>query len=552
MLTAFSNDGKLKLVRIKTRTVASLKEKDLDVIEDWNGERHVIETFAHWSTSNAQQFPDDIAFVMQAESRTWRSFEQCSRGVAESLKQRGVARNDRVAVLMKNAISFYEILVASQKVGASVVGLNWRLQAEEVGEIVASAKPTLIVYDTALSALLSGLDMSQLNCQKISVEQLLSDIDSQASAPDDVIDQGAVADAPGLILYSSGTTGKPKGVMLTNRNLAIIPQMASDLFRMDRGCTYLLGSPLFHVGGVVTGSALMALGGRTVLLADSDPGDILDAIETYQVTHTFFVPAVIQRLVEEQTLRPRNISNLRMMIYGAAPMYDSLLARAMEVLGCGFLGCYGMTETCGTVTALFPEEHHAKGAKAKYLRSVGRALPWADVKIFDHRTGEPVPAGTFGEIWVRSEANTPGYFNSEAETKQAITDDGWLKTGDGAVMDEEGFIYLKDRIKDMIITGGENVYPAEVENLISQVSGVSQVAVIGLPDQKWGEAVTAVIVAQKQDEILSERVMNFTRERLAHYKCPTSVVFIDEMPRNASGKILKNILRQRFAPTVAP
>jgi len=512
----------------------------------------VIETFAHWVESNARQFPNDIAFVMQAESRTWNSLEQRSKHVAELLKQLGVERTDRVAVLMKNAISFYEILVASQQVGASVVGLNWRLQAEEIGEIVESAKPAVIIYDVAFSALLTGLNASGLDCAKVSVEQLLSDIDAKADAPVDALEAEVVADEPGLILYSSGTTGKPKGVILTNRNLTTIPQMASDLFRMDRGCTYLLGSPLFHVGGVVTGSALMALGGRTVLLADSDPGDILDAIERYQVTHTFFVPAVIQRLVEEQVLRPRDISSLKMMIYGAAPMYDRQLARAMEVLECGFLGCYGMTETCGTVTALFPEEHHVEGAKSQYLGSVGRALPWAEVKIFDHHTGEPAPIGSFGEIWVRSEANTPGYFNSDAETKQAITDDGWLKTGDGAVMDEEGFIYLKDRIKDMIITGGENVYPAEVENLISRVSGVSQVAVIGLPDQKWGEAVTAVIVAEKPDEDLSEVVVNFTRERLAHYKCPSSVVFIDEMPRNASGKILKNILRQRFAPTVAP
>lgn len=349
-----------------------------------------------------------------------------------------------------------------------------------------------------------------------------------------------------LILYSSGTTGLPKGIMLTQRNFGFVRRMAVELFRMQPESVYLLGSPLFHVGGVATGTALMTLGGRTVLLRDVDPDDVLNIIERERITHTFFVPAVIQRLVSAQETKARNLSSLEMMAYGAAPMTQTLLHKAIRVLGCGFLGCYGMTETAGTVTALFPEEHQTEGDHARRLNSVGRVLPWAEIKLIDPRTGRQAEVDAFGEIWVRSKANTPGYFNNSVATESTITADGWLRTGDGACCDRDGFIYLKDRIKDMIISGGENVYPIEVENVLAEHPDIVDAAVIGVSSERWGETVKAVVVARADCRLKPEDVIAFTRERLAHYKCPTSVEVVTELPRTATGKVQKTALRSQY------
>ena len=494
--------------------------------------------------NNANAKPHGVAISCGEQALTWRDFDQRSDQCAVAMRNQGVEPGDRVALLMKNTIEFYEILVACNKINAVTVGLNWRLSERELLEIISDASPSMLIVDGEAASIANAFERTNSCISSIVLgdeyECWLSD------APQQPLLLEPDLESVMLILYSSGTTGRPKGIMLTQRNFGFVRRMAVELFRMRRESVYLLGSPLFHVGGVATGTALMTLGGRTVLLRDVDPDNVLDTIEREHITHTFFVPAIIQRLVSAQEATPRDLSSLEIMAYGAAPMTQTLLHKAISVLECGVLGCYGMTETAGTVTALFPEEHQTEGKHVQRLNSVGRVLPWAEIKLVDPRTGLQAEVDSFGEIWVRSQANTPGYFNNSAATETTITKDGWLRTGDGACCDRDGFIYLKDRIKDMIISGGENVYPIEVENILAEHPDIIDSAVIGVPSERWGETVKALVVARTDGELKPEDVIEFTRARLAHYKCPTSVEMVAELPRTATGKVQKNALRSQY------
>lgn len=500
--------------------------------------------FADIVVSQSKMQPKAIAISYGECHLTWGSLHKRSDQLAAVLQQAGITTGDRVGLLMKNTPEFHEGLFACNKIGAIAVGLNFRLSALELSAIIDDAQPRVVIADQEHRATLDRLTCQHAVSRIITLGPAYDDELANVSTDPNYVN--GKPDDPMLILYSSGTTGCAKGITLSNKNFSFIKPMATDLYRMNSDSVYLLGSPLFHIGGAATGSALMTLGGRTVLMRDADPHNILETIERERVTHTFFVPAVIQRLVEAQVQDQRDLSSLEILSYGAAPMTEALLRKASEVLGCGFLGVYGMTETSGTVTALFPEEHDWAGVGAKRLQSVGRPLPWVDLEVRHPETCEAAPLGSVGEIWIKSEANTLGYFNNPTETASAMPGGGWLRTGDGAVLDEDGFVYLKDRIKDMIISGGENVYPAEVENVLADHPGVSEVAVIGVADERWGETVKAVIVPAVTTIPDAGDIIAFARERLAHYKCPTSVVFQSELPRNATGKVLKTQLRQIY------
>ena len=500
--------------------------------------------FADIVVSQSKMQPKAIAISYGECHLTWGSLHKRSDQLAAVLQQAGITTGDRVGLLMKNTPEFHEGLFACNKIGAIAVGLNFRLSALELSAIIDDAQPRVVIADQEHRATLDRLTCQHAISRIITLGPAYDDELANVSTDPNYVN--GKPDDPMLILYSSGTTGRAKGITLSNKNFSFIRPMATDLYRMNSDSVYLLGSPLFHIGGAATGSALMTFGGRTVLMRDADPHNILETIERERVTHTFFVPAVIQRLVEAQEQDQRDLSSLEILSYGAAPMTEALLRKASEVLGCGFLGVYGMTETSGTVTALFPEEHDWAGVGAKRLQSVGRPLPWVDLEVRHPETCEAAPLGSVGEIWIKSEANTLGYFNNPTETASAMPGGGWLRTGDGAVLDEDGFVYLKDRIKDMIISGGENVYPAEVENVLADHPGVSEVAVIGVADERWGETVKAVIVPAVTTIPDAGDIIAFARERLAHYKCPTSVVFQSELPRNATGKVLKTQLRQIY------
>jgi len=272
------------------------------------------------------------------------------------------------------------------------------------------------------------------------------------------------------------------------------------------------------------------------------PEDVLDAIGKHKISKIFMVPAAMKMVLDHPKSRETDYSNIKYILYGASPIPLDLLKEAIEVFECGFVQLYGMTETCGSVTYLPPEDHSIEGNER--MKSAGKAYPHCEIAILDETSNE-LPTGSVGEIAVRSTSNMLGYWNLPDETEKTLKD-GWLRTGDAGYMDADGYVYVHDRVKDMIVSGGENVYPAEVESAIFGHESISDVAVIGIPDEKWGEAVKAIVVLKDGKTASEKEIMDFTRERIAGFKSPKSVDFISELPRNPSGKILKKELRAPY------
>jgi acyl-CoA synthetase (AMP-forming)/AMP-acid ligase II len=294
----------------------------------------------------------------------------------------------------------------------------------------------------------------------------------------------------------------------------------------------------------------MSRGGHSVIARDIDPATVLALVARHRITETFVVPAVLMFMLATPELATADVSSLRTVFYGAAPISEDLLVRSIQALGCDFAQVYGLTETTGAITSLLPEDHDPSGPRSHLLQSAGRPFDHVEIRIVDTDSGADLPVGQVGELWTRSDQNMAGYWEKPEATAAVLSDDGWFRTGDAGWVDAEGYVFLHDRIKDMIVSGGENVYPAEVENALLSHPAVADAAVIGVPDDRWGETVKAIVVrapgAPDDDHLLAADIIASTRQRLAHYKCPTSVDFVDVLPRNASGKILKRELRQPF------
>jgi len=335
----------------------------------------------------------------------------------------------------------------------------------------------------------------------------------------------------------------PKGVVITQHNMTFVDRTAGEIWGFDAASVNLVTTPLYHIGGIGYGMMALSQGGHTVLLPQADANSIVDAMHHHRVTHGFFVPTVIQRIVDQVDAQGTAPPNLKLIIYGAARIGQVLLTRAMELLGCGFSNAYGMTETSGTVVSTASGDRSPEHVHPEPLASCGRPLPWVEIIIADPSSGSEVGVGVVGELRVRSAANMLGYWNKPAETAATITPDGWLCTGDAAYRDTEGFLYIQDRYKDMIISGGENIYPAEIENLLHDHPDVAEVAVIGVPHPSWGETPKAFVVPRQNSNPSDADIIAYARDHLAHYKCPTSVAFVTALPRNVSGKVLKREMR---------
>ena len=309
------------------------------------------------------------------------------------------------------------------------------------------------------------------------------------------------------------------------------------------GDVTLLAMPCFHISGTGTGISTMVAGSNSIVLPEYDPTRALDLIENYNISKIFLVPAAIQILLNHPRVKEVDFSRLKYVTYGASPIPLALMREAMEVLGCGFVQMYGMTETSGTIVALDPEDHVPEGSPR--MRSVGKPLPGVEIRIIDEE-GNDLPANTVGEIATRSSKNMSRYWNNPEATAEAIDAEGWLRTGDAGYLDEDGYLYIHDRVKDMIISGGENVYPAEVENALYGHPAIADVAVIGVPDERWGEAVKACVVLKAGEALSEADIIAHARTQIAGYKCPKSVDFIESLPRNPSGKILRRELRAPY------
>jgi long-chain acyl-CoA synthetase len=493
------------------------------------------DTFASLIRTHAVARGAASALTFDGRTEDFSGLHAASSRTAQVLVGLGVGAGDRVAVLSRNRAEFFHVIIAASKLGAAVVGLNWRLSAREIAEILADADPALLIVDDTGAGL-----VPEPPCPVLAFGPAFDAL--VAASPDTDPGHIGAPDEAALILYTSGTTGRPKGVVLSNRGMSYTAQLARE-WGMTPDSVNLVAMPLFHIGGCGYGSSTMMAGGHTVLMPEVRVLDILALIPRYRVTHTFLVPSVVQMLLNAPEVAGADLSSLQLLMYGAAPMGDVLLRRAIAVLGCNFMHAYGMTESSGTVAILRPEAHDPDGPDPDLLKSCGKAMPWVDLQVVD-AAGCPVPPGTTGELWIRSPMLMAGYWRNPVATAAAITPAGWFRSGDAARMDGQGHVFLIDRLKDMIISGGENIYPAEIENVLNGHPAVAQVGVIGVPHDRWGETPLAAVVLRPGMTATEDDLRAHTRATLATYKCPSRFLFVEELPRNASGKLLKPEMRR--------
>ena len=499
-------------------------------------------TFAQVIRTHARVRPDAPALTFEGRTQSFADLHAASSRAANLLCAMGVGEGDRVAVLCRNRPDYIELLMGCSKIGAILVGLNWRLAPAEISEILKASSPVVVLHGAEESALLTDEARDRI----AHVLSLDTDYPARRDAASEA-DPGHIG-APGepvLLLYTSGTTGLPKGVTLNNANMAYTYRLATEAWGMSDASVNLVAMPLFHIGGCGYGSSTMMAGGHTILMKEVDCDRAVALMQRHRVTHAFFVPTVVQGLLRVEGVGEADLSAMELLMYGAAPIGDVLLSKAMKVFDCGFMHAYGMTEAAGTVVTLPPADHALEGKKSRLLKSCGRPLPWVELRVIDPDSGVDADPGKPGEIWLRSGMITPGYWLNPEATAEAITEDGWFRTGDAAYLDEDGQVFLFDRFKDMIISGGENIYPAEIENALNAHDGIAECAVIGVAHDKWGETPLAVIVPKQGADLTETGIIEFCRGRIARYKCPTRVAFVETLPRNASGKVQKHVLRDR-------
>lgn len=499
----------------------------------------------------AVQRPDQVALVCDGRETDWATLARRTNQVANALLAEGVGPGDRVVTITTNSDEFIELMFGAARIGAVFTPIVHRLAVPEVTAIAADAGARLIFVGPAHIGDADGYAEAVGGRQHlIGFEQSVPGIRSFAewrdSAPDTEPAHQPSEHDVALQLYTSGTTGKPKGVMLSHYNLlgSKLPALAEKMpwNEWQDGDINLVAMPNGHIGGVGWAIAGLFNGAKTLIQREFSPEGALDAMAS-GITKLFIVPAALQMLLLNPRSREIDYSRLRSVLYGASPIALDLLREATEVFGCGFCQQYGMTETTGTVVYLPPEDHDPAGTPR--MRGAGKPLAGVEIRIVGEDGSVLGPHET-GEIQVRSGYNMVGYHNRPEATAETVDSEGWLKTGDAGFLDEDGYLYIQDRIKDMIVSGGENVYPAEVESAIYGHPAIREIAVIGVPDPKWGEAVKAIVALRDGETATAEDIIAFARSRIAGFKVPKSVDFIDALPRNPSGKILRRFLREPY------
>ena len=499
---------------------------------------------------HAASQPDKTALVYETEEVTFSQLHARSGRTANAMAAAGIGHGDHVGFLDKNCMEFFDYLFGAAKLGAVHAGINWRLSPREITGVVNDAEIRLLIVGQEYVSVLDEI-VGDLN----TVEKILvvgghpahrDFAEWRDGYPADDPGGGAEGDDTVFLLYSSGTTGFPKGVMIPNEAFMELKRMCSPMWGFDGDSVNLVNLPMFHIGGVGWASLGLYNGNTSIIARDNIPTLLVDLITAHRVTNAFLVPVLLQFMLAVPGVEEADFSALRTMVYGGSPISEEVLRNSIRVLGCDFAGAYGLTESCNGVTTLFPDEHDPGGPHSYRLLSVGRPHPNVEVSIVDPVSTEPLGTDEVGEIWLRSPQKMSGYWKNPQATSETITSEGWLRTGDAGSLDADGFLYIRDRIKDMIISGGENIYPAEVENALMEHPDVADVAVVGVPSEKWGETPRAVIVAAGDTAPTEAEIIEFCRGRIAHYKCPTSVGVIDAIPRNPSGKILKGDLRDMY------
>ncbi len=498
-----------------------------------------------------QQNPERVLTVDGERTRTVAESAARIARLAGGLHSLGVTAGGRVAMLAANSDRYLEYLLAVPWADGVVVPLNTRWSEAELAGAVRESGTRALLVDFAFSGMGERL---RGQCPELAAVVCCDDGPSPAGMVDyeqlvanaePVADARRGGDALFGVFYTGGTTGSPKGVQLSHDNLMVsaLGCQASGEFISRRG-RLLHVAPMFHLADIAAWLAGMLAEATHVVLPAFTPEGVLAEICRRRVTDLLLVPTMIQMLVDHPAAASQDLSGVRRVVYGASPISDALLARAREVFsGTAFTQAYGMTELAPVATILGAADHDDPALR----RSAGRAAPHVEVRVVDPEDHE-VPLGVVGEVVVRGDSVTPGYWRCEEETAQALRG-GWMHTGDGGYLDERGYLFIVDRIKDMIISGGENVYSAEVENALAQHPAVAACAVIGVPDPTWGERVHAVVVPTAGQEVAEQELSEFCRGRIAGYKVPRSVAFVDKLPLSAAGKVLKRELRERYRPT---
>lgn len=488
--------------------------------------------------------PDGLALSEGDRQLSFAALEVHTAKIVAALMSAGVVKGDRIAWLGKNSDLYFALFYGAARLGAVMVPVGWRL---------APAEMAYIIGDTEAKLLFTGVgfdDVARAAAAELPhVARVFADGEARdwiAAATPQPFTPAAPEEAV-LQLYTSGTTGKPKGAVLSNRNLfgLRVPATEAGLpwSAWDDDEVVLVAMPCAHIGGTGLGVMALAAGVESCILPEFTPDAVLDAVEQRGVTRFFMVPAALQMVINHPRATATDFRRLKYIFYGAAPIPLELLRECIKVFGAEFIQAYGMTETTGTIVSLWPEDHDPAGNVR--MRAAGRALPGVELKVVDEN-GVELPPGAVGELMTRSSNNMLGYWKLPEATAKTLTEDGWIRTGDACYIDEDGYLFIHDRMKDMIISGGENVYPAEVESAIYGHPSVLEVAVIGVPDATWGEAVKAVCVAKPGTTIDPADIIAWARARIAPYKVPKSVDVIAMLPRNASGKILRKDLREPY------
>jgi acyl-CoA synthetase (AMP-forming)/AMP-acid ligase II len=501
---------------------------------------------AHWASEN----PDGEAITYLDRTWSWSQWDDRVRRLAGVLHGLGVRRGDVVGSLDKNHPATVELTLAAGSLGAATAIVNWRLAGDEVDYVVNDSGARVLLVGTELASLIDRVRDRLSGVEKIievtpdgaggdEYEALLAGATprgrSDDATPEDVV----------LVMYSSGTTGRPKGVMLTHRNLIAHTLAAHDGWSFDSGDKNMVSMPLFHVGGISYVQFGIHDGVPTVMTRNADGASLAGAIMA-GANRTFLVPAVLSQVLQSGPEAIALFGKLKTYCYGASPMPLPLLRQAIEAWpDTDFIQVYGMTEVGGVITHLMPEEHRDLDHPER-LASAGKVIPDAAVRVVDPVSLDDVPTGEHGELWFRSPQVTKGFLNRPEETAAAVTEDGWLRSGDLGRIDEDGYVYVEDRLKDMIISGGENIYSPEIERVLNEHPAVAETAIIGVPHEKWGEVVKAVVTLNPDQQATEQDLIDYCAGHLAKYKCPRTIDFVEEFPRNPTGKILKRELRTSY------
>ncbi|WP_375195678.1 fatty acid--CoA ligase [Sphingobium sp.] len=487
-----------------------------------------------------------VALVFEGLETSYGELDRRASRIANGLAAMGLQPGARVAYLGKNRDVYFEYWMGAIRAGMVLVPINWRLAPPEVAYILHDCSPVLLVADPEFLARLDPAPGCPVLLTEAGEGELFAQWRDRQAEGDPQAD-GGYEDVV-LQLYTSGTTGNPKGAMLTNRSLlalrdAVPAEALPDWYRWSAEDVALVAMPIFHISGSGWGLWALQHGAKAIVVRDFDPHQVLDLLVRYRITKLMIVPTALRIVCDDPKAADTDFSFLETICYGGSAIPLDLLRQAIGVFGCGFAQMYGMTETAGTITGLPPQDHDVDGNPR--MGSVGLPLPGVEIRILGP-DGAELARGEVGEIAIRSDATMTGYYNRPEATAETIDADGWLRTGDAGRMDADGYVYLADRIKDMIITGGENVYPAEVENALFSHPDVHDVAVIGVPDPKWGEAVKAIVVPVEGRQPDPVAIIAWARERIAAYKAPKSIAFCEALPRNPSGKVLRRLLREQY------